>query len=524
MKLLVCDDDISTIDVIESQLDLKSLSVTEVLRAYNGEMAKEIIAKKNPELILCDIGMPKVNGIEVLKFVYENGYNSEFSFITCYEDFEYAHQAIRYGATDYITKPFDLNEIRICLQKMVANAYKKQILLSSYHQVRHDSLHTSVLRQISDGIYSTDRSLINDFLKSNGIEFTADSRWQIVFSCFDMTDAIKRMWSRDLLLFTTARIHDEALVEYIGSAYTVVNSDDRFIWCICFIPEKDYDSNLTERCQKLIDFSNDHMSIKPVMLISDVFDFYQTAEVVRGLYDKIRKIRFAGGQVFSENQEINYHLDDINFNENQLLWHLKKRDEAGYEEYMNLMLEKTDGSKDSLRYLSKELTGFFFTVFSDNGLSNNVIFEDENMVQLEKKSDVSREDFLKYAMALLSLQQSRMNTAIESEDIIGRAKKFVDENYRENIDRDDVAAVAFVTPNYLSKLFRNNMGMNLREYINQLRIEEAKRLLLSTTMSVSEIASYVGYYNISYFSTVFHKVIGVSPVDWRNMNQKEGTE
>ena len=58
--------------------------------------------------------------------------------------------------------------------------------------------------------------------------------------------------------------------------------------------------------------------------------------------------------------------------------------------------------------------------------------------------------------------------------------------------------------------------MNLREYINQLRIEEAKRLLISTSMSISEIASYVGYYNISYFSTVFHKLVGVSPFDWRN--------
>ena len=63
--------------------------------------------------------------------------------------------------------------------------------------------------------------------------------------------------------------------------------------------------------------------------------------------------------------------------------------------------------------------------------------------------------------------------------------------------------------------------MNLREYINQLRIEEAKRLLLSTSMSISEIASYVGYFNISYFSTVFHKLVGVSPFDWRN---DEGSE
>ena len=103
----------------------------------------------------------------------------------------------------------------------------------------------------------------------------------------------------------------------------------------------------------------------------------------------------------------------------------------------------------------------------------------------------------------------------EDDNIMEKAKKFIEENYRENITREDVALVAYVTPNYFSKLFWNHMGMNLREYINRLRIDEAKRLLLSTSMSVSEIASYVGYYNISYFSTVFRKLVGTSPVEWR---------
>ena len=120
----------------------------------------------------------------------------------------------------------------------------------------------------------------------------------------------------------------------------------------------------------------------------------------------------------------------------------------------------------------------------------------------------------------MTIYNEQISNTTDSENIIIRAKKFLDDNYRENIDRDDVAEVAFVTPNYLSKLFRNNMGMNLREYINQLRIEESKRLLLSTNMSVSEIASYVGYYNISYFSTVFHKLVGVSPAEWRTNGEE----
>ena len=65
MKLLICDDDITTVDVIQNQLDCSELGITRILRAYNGQTAKEIIARERPELILCDIGMPKCNGLEV---------------------------------------------------------------------------------------------------------------------------------------------------------------------------------------------------------------------------------------------------------------------------------------------------------------------------------------------------------------------------------------------------------------------------------------------------------------------------
>ena len=87
--------------------------------------------------------------------------------------------------------------------------------------------------------------------------------------------------------------------------------------------------------------------------------------------------------------------------------------------------------------------------------------------------------------------------------MISKVKRYITVHYRENIDRDIVASIAFVTPNYLSKRFRSEVGMNMREYINQLRIREAKRLLLSTDFSISKIASDIGFDNISYFLPFF---------------------
>ena len=164
-----------------------------------------------------------------------------------------------------------------------------------------------------------------------------------------------------------------------------------------------------------------------------------------------------------------------------------------------MLIEKLPSSPDAYAQFRNELVNIFVTYFRDNGNSTNQIFMNPSIVSLDEKATTGKKALTAYAKGLYDLQQSMMQEMIDSEDIIVRAKRYIDENYHENIDRNDVAAVAFVTPNYLSKLFKNSMNMNLREYINQLRVEEAKRLLLSTSMSVSEIASYVGYYYLGFF-------------------------
>ena len=111
MKLLICDDDISTVGVLEHQIPWPSLGISRILQAYNGEAAIQIAVTEKPELIICDIGMPRKNGLDVLKYIRQQGLDSEFCFLTCYDDFACAKEAIRYGVSAYLTKPFELGEV-----------------------------------------------------------------------------------------------------------------------------------------------------------------------------------------------------------------------------------------------------------------------------------------------------------------------------------------------------------------------------------------------------------------------------
>ncbi|MDO4940497.1 MAG: helix-turn-helix domain-containing protein [Erysipelotrichaceae bacterium] len=517
MKLLICEDDISTIDVLKKKINFKKLGIDVVLEAYNGAMSIDMIGKENPELILCDIGMPKVKGTEVLKFARKNNENTEFAFLTCYEDFKYAQMAIDYRATGYITKPFKLKQVEDLLNKMISNYNSHFENINEESQIKKDLLCSSVFKQISDGLFGTNAELIQNYLENNGMNFRADSKWKIVFTCLNTLEKINSEWSKDLLLYTSPRIHDEILNNYIGSAHTIVNFDDRFLWCITFVNDDVDDQQLEERCRTLNDFCKEHFEIEPVILISDKFVFYKASIILSDLYTTIRKIRFYGGKIFHQGDDISNLENETILNENQLLWYLKNRDESGYEEYINELLDNSEKANKSEQF-KKEITLFYFTILKDNNISNSVISDNEKIKQYNDLQN-NKKNLLAYSKELMNIYNNEIINKNDSDNIINRAKKFLDDNYHDNIDRGDVAEVAFVTPNYLSKLFRNNMGMNLREYINQLRIDESKRLLLSTNMSISEIASYVGYYNISYFSTVFRKLVGVSPAEWR-MNGK----
>lgn len=524
MKLLICDDDISTVDVIQNQLCCEELGLTHIFRAYNGEVAKEIIAKEGPDIILCDIGMPKCNGLEVLKFVYESKIETEFAFLTCYENFEYAKTALQYGASYYITKPFEMEEMKIALQRMIASVRQKQ----HSRQAQHDSVLSSVLRQVSDGIYGSDKHSINALLQRNGIQYKAEDTWHMIVSSADMTDAIREIWSQELLMYTIGRLHDETLADYVGSAYTLIHTDDQFFRCTCFVPEEICSGELlVQRCETLMALCAEQLSLSPVILVSDPFPLHEAYTVKGQMQSKLRKLRYHAGKVFRIRDVNETHISAPAFlDAPQIHWYLKKHDVQGFREYIRRITEQLANSREYTRQvmdnLRRELIHVFTACFRDNGIPESALFADSSISVLDSRAVQSVDNMREFAMALFETTDARLKALFDSDDIIARVESYIQDHFRENINRDDVAAIAYITPNYLSKQFRNKKGMNLREYINQIRIEEAKRLLLTTNLSVSEVAGLSGYENISYFSTVFRKYTGISPVDWRNYETSNG--
>lgn len=129
MHILVVDDDIPTVEVIRTSLHWDLLGIDRVETAYDYTEAQNKICASQPDIILCDIEMPRGSGLDLLRWLREEKRDCEFVFLTCHANFDYAKTALQYGAADYITKPFNIAQTEATLSKVASQVRYHQELL-----------------------------------------------------------------------------------------------------------------------------------------------------------------------------------------------------------------------------------------------------------------------------------------------------------------------------------------------------------------------------------------------------------
>lgn len=263
---------------------------------------------------------------------------------------------------------------------------------------------------------------------------------------------------------------------------------------------------------------------------------YHLPGTFTALHKRLYKIRLHGGHVhlYREAENIAENGAAHVLTEAKILACIKQNDKTAYLDEISAVANKIaieeKGSDCGIALLHYDLIQIFNDYLYDNGIPVRTLFQNEAIRELDSHAERSVFDMMNFSAHLFDYVVNELQGLGETEDVINKVKRYIASHFRENIDRDSISSIAYVTPNYLSKRFRSEVGMNMREYINQLRIGEAKRLLLSTNAYISKIATTVGFDSISYFSTVFRKQCGMSPEEWKNEtlvggnNETEGSD
>ena len=526
-QLLIVDDEPLVQAGIRSMLNWNEMNIEICGTAMNGQAALKIIEEKSTDIVITDIKMPVMNGLELAKTCRERyGDNCPyFIILTSYEDFQMARDALSYQVSDYLVKleltPEVLKNAIGRVLTQISQSRKKQLSAVNIHPF-YDKFLISLLHDLFESeeqfrLQSRDLNLNFDY----GAYVCCYG--EIISPQADQMSAEKQM-----PLFTSSL----QMIRELGAKYLplyALSLDLRhFALIFCFADSSDTDDYVESLTDILQSISGTLQNYYNVTLRCGIGISVQTPATICDSYQYARQI-FRNTE--SKDAIIAFDTDHSQENaKNSFNISLFKNDlTRAFEEYDPDILQTTI---QSLCDLFKDHPGHYVQALDAASnilyLSISLLQDGESIVSgffagdpdgyrsLYKQSNVDHViQWLQFFCGqLCELFQSRRKDY--KNHIVTNVRKYINEHVSERLSLNEVAAVFGISPNYLSQLFSKYNDTGFSEYINICKITEAKRLLEEENMKVYEAAEALGFDSAFYFSKVFKRVEGVSPTEYVN--------
>lgn len=497
MRILIVEDEIKIRHGL-ANLIVKQTGHEIVGEAKNGEEGLELVFRTHPDLVITDIKMPVMGGLEMIRELHKNSVKMHYVILSGYSEFEYAKQAIQYGVDDYLLKPLAPEDIIQLLEKI-------QQKLDAEIENRNDDMQRVLWKWIngksrSEEILSEQKRLAISGEQSYVL--LAGYGWDTLFA--DRKQCLEYM---------------ESLALKIGRSdmHVCLFEDTREI--VCVIP-KDLETQFLEESTWYID-KNRKKWIWAKYDVSDWKKAAQNMQEIRDLYlysmffpshRLLTKedMEFFQGEVFVWPEELEGRIRSAIYKGD---YHQTEKYLTQFQEY----LEKRAFFPKQIKEAYLKITHRIIHCLEDT--------EKQAYEKLQSMNYVVKMENA-YTLTELKLLQKEMlhsfrSMAEQKEDIsnyaIKRAISYIRTHYSENISQEELAGKLDITPEYLSALFNREVGVNFSTFLRDFRISHAKRLLKGTDKKVYEIAQEVGYMDSKYFNRVFKENVGVSPREFRQM-------
>ena len=517
-KLLVVDDEAIEREALKFIVKNSNLEISEVMEASNGQEALAIAEKFDPDIVTLDILMPGLNGIEAGQILRERKPELKIVFVTAYDSFEYAHEAIKIGVEEFIVKPGSdektLEILQSCIRQLEEERQRKR---------QKESLEVKI-NQIS--VY-----LENEFVNSvvNG--------------------EIDEQHAADYLKFMLDEF-EEGFGVVIDVDFTRGNSITHF-------PRNTIRKKLTQKLSELLDEDIKFMAHQAKNTIHILFFGYSPG--MRSYYIKLIEdgIRMLDEDLNEQFAARLYYGVGAQYNSISRLWKSFSQAKAAARNMQLSILENSDGGQPSANSLEITEDELWLSIINGNEdavvqkadhILDDIIFASNDMNEAklklyeffilmsryldrerqlkqavpenvfdDLKNIESRGEARKYIHEYLfeifkALKEQRSgNTAV----ILDKAIRFIDQNYHENLTLEDVAYEAGFSTYYFGKLFKKTFGVTFTDYLTNLRIARAKELLKDPLLTVKGVTYRVGYMDPNYFTRVFKKSEGITPTEYR---------
>lgn len=534
-KILIVDDEPLVQVGIKSMLNCQALGLEICGVAANGETALELIENTSPDIVICDIKMPIMSGLELIKVCCERyGFRKPvFIFLTSYEEFAMAKEALTYQASDYLIKleltPAVLDEaIKRAIERIPSkpSAPSAAPAVSDTEQLHYDEkFYIRLLQNMFDS--PEQLKLQSEYL---GIQFNADAYQCIYIEFFDHTNN-NLSKEKQLSLYTSAyNLLHELIVKYFSAV--VIPLDVNHCAVIATIKQTDGKNSpdtahiteaLSQMQASLRKYYNIVMKAGIGSVVTSPMELSESYQYARQAYSFIGDDHSFLSIDECQTIDYNHRIFNLSIFRQQLQTAFEEFDEeifsqtideltTMFSEYPQRNFQALDAACSILYMAISSLPGGEQTVagmFSDYPDGYRSIYHKQSMEQITAWLDLFKNKLCDY---FVSRKSSHTNHTVNL------VKRYIAEHICDKLTLNDVAYSFSITPNYLSQLFKKHNDLGFNEYVTSCKINEAKRLMSDGSMKIYEISDKLGFESSFYFSKVFKKKEGVSPKEY--INQK----
>ena len=527
-RIMIADDEGIVIDSMKFIIEKEFGSECEVQYAKTGRSVIELAERFRPDIAVMDIHMPGINGIEAIKEIQRFSAGTVFVVMSAYDKFDYAKEAIKLGVLEYINKPMDKTKVVSVLKKAMN-------MIDGEREKRSNELRIKEKLETIEPII--ENGLIYDILLQEHFEEDFDNYKTIL--------GINENYGYMMAIVCGDSQEGNHMTNAIGSSVKISTRYQEIRDSV-----KDYfkckiGNVMANKIAVLIPFEDSKMEYNERTELID-----RARELARGLKKKtdisfrigiggVKPLRELGD---SYREALNAliattgsvaHVDDLdmgcNYEEDYPIELEKPMFDAVSSGDLNQTLvtagKYTDwmckraagGDLQSMRIKVLEFALFAERIaFMNGGQTYRYSSRDNYLPELMSIDNAEglKEWFLnKMKNACRNVTSKREE---KSNDIIRNAKLYIADNFAKDISLDDVSRYVNISPYYFSKIFKEESGLNFIEYLTNIRIDKAKKLLESSNMSIKEICISCGYTDPNYFSRSFKKNVGVTPTEYKD--------
>ena len=533
-KLLIVDDDFSTRVKLKAMMDWNKEGFEVCGEASNGLIAIQMLEVCQPDIIITDISMPVMDGIELIEHIEKKHPGIKVIALSGYDDFEYVRKSMKKGAVDYLLKHHLSEKAILSVLKAAVDDIKKEKDENS--QIRNmqeqlsvskDILRNSFLIRLVSGEI-TDPDEIERNIHSLNIEL--DTRnLALIISEIDDFLFIKEKYSSQEIKILVQSFLDISRKTLSGNGKTVIfQIDGNKFAIIVSLGKARSDLYIYNQLVSMVDTAKSNIkrflnitaswSISSIFYnIADIHKYYVEAE--KRLQDKFFKgkdkiIREAVEKTESKKDFYRLNIDD----EKKLEKMLKCLDLQKVNELIGRIFDEVESCKlnyKSVQMICAELINIVNKVARETGIEAGTLYSSDKIPYSEIQKYETVTDLKKWILDVYG----RLINLLKTIDIkpgnsvlTKKAIEYISSNYHRNISLNDAAEHLGVNRTYLSHTFKEECKKGFTEYLNTLRVEKAKQLIGNTRLK--DIVPAVGFNNYNYFFRVFKDITGMTPVEY----------